>query len=58
MEIPATSARERWADVLDAVGADTWHIRAARDRHVVYEIHDRVPLVTVVDVGHRGDIHR
>lgn len=39
-------------------GADAWRIRAAKDWRIVYEIHDRVLLVTVVDVGHRREIYR
>lgn len=39
-------------------GSDTWRIRAAHIYRVVYEIHDRVLLVTVVDVGHRREIYR
>jgi mRNA interferase RelE/StbE len=38
-------------------GQDGWRIRVG-DYRIVYEIHDRVLLVTVVDVGHRGEIYR
>ncbi len=40
------------------VGVDAWLIRAAKDWRIVYEIHDRVLLVTVFDVGHRREIYR
>ena len=46
-------------------GSNTWRIRAAhtyrRAAHtyrVIYEIHDHVLLVTVIDVGHRREIYR
>lgn len=35
------------------VGQDAWRIRVANTYRVIYEIHDQVLLVTVVDVGHR-----
>ncbi|WP_199435572.1 type II toxin-antitoxin system RelE family toxin [Qaidamihabitans albus] len=37
---------------------NAWRIRAAKDYRIVYEIHDQVLLVTVVDVGHRREIYR
>lgn len=40
------------------VGQDGWRIRVANTYRVIYEIHDRVLLVTVVDVGHRREIYR
>ncbi|PXY16619.1 type II toxin-antitoxin system RelE family toxin [Prauserella muralis] len=40
-------------------GADNaWRVRAAKDYRIVYEIHDQVLLVTVIDVGHRREIYR
>ncbi|GAA5108895.1 type II toxin-antitoxin system RelE/ParE family toxin [Haloechinothrix salitolerans] len=39
-------------------GSNSWRIRAAYTYRVIYEIHDRVLLVTVVDVGHRREIYR
>ncbi len=36
---------------------EAWRIRIG-DYRVVYEIHDAVLLVTVIDVGHRGEIYR
>lgn len=38
-------------------GQEAWRIRVG-DYRVVYEIHDRVLLVIVVDVGHRRAIYR
>jgi len=40
------------------VGQDTWRIRVANTYRVIYEIHDQVLMVTVVDVGHRREISR
>ena len=40
------------------VGQDAWRIRVAHSYRVIYEIHDQVLLVTVVDVGHRREIYR
>jgi mRNA interferase RelE/StbE len=40
------------------VGQDAWRIRVANTYQVIYEIHDQVLLVTVVDVGHRREIYR
>ncbi|MPY99590.1 MAG: type II toxin-antitoxin system RelE/ParE family toxin [Actinophytocola sp.] len=39
-------------------GSNGWRIRAAHTYRIIYEIHDRVLLVTVVDVGHRREIYR
>jgi len=39
-------------------GSNTWRIRAAHTYRVIYEIHDHVLLVTVIDVGHRREIYR
>ncbi|MFN2496776.1 MAG: type II toxin-antitoxin system RelE/ParE family toxin [Pseudonocardiaceae bacterium] len=40
------------------VGQDAWRIRVANVYRVIYEIHDQVLLVTVVDVGHHREIYR
>jgi len=37
---------------------DAWRIRVAHAYRVIYEIHEQVLLVTVVDVGHRREIYR
>lgn len=38
-------------------GQEAWRIRVG-DYRVIYEIHDQVLLVIVVDTGHRRDIYR
>jgi mRNA interferase RelE/StbE len=38
-------------------GQEAWRIRVG-DYRVIYEIHDQVLLVLVVDVGHRREIYR
>jgi mRNA interferase RelE/StbE len=38
-------------------GQEAWRIRVG-DHRIVYEIHDQVLLVLVVDVGHRREIYR
>jgi mRNA interferase RelE/StbE len=38
-------------------GRDAWRIRVA-DYRIIYEIHDELLLVLVVDVGHRREIYR
>ena len=40
-----------------AGASDHWRIRVGAYR-VVYQILDRVLLVLIVDVGHRGDVYR
>ena len=37
-------------------GRDGWRLRVGRCR-VIYDVHDSVRVVTVVDVGHRKDIY-
>jgi mRNA interferase RelE/StbE len=37
--------------------SDMWRIRVG-DYRVVYQIMDRVLLVLIIDVGHRGDVYR
>lgn len=39
------------------VGQDGWRIRVG-DYRIIYEVHDQVLLVIVVDLGHRRDIYR
>lgn len=36
---------------------DRWRIRVG-DYRVIYEIHDRVLLVLVVEIGHRREVYR
>jgi mRNA interferase RelE/StbE len=38
-------------------GADSYRIRIG-DYRIVYEIHDRIVTVLVLEVGHRKDIYR
>jgi mRNA interferase RelE/StbE len=38
-------------------GQEGWRIRVG-DYRVVYEIHDQVLLVIVIDAGHRSGVHR
>jgi len=37
-------------------GQETWRIRVG-DYRILYEIHDQVLLVIVVDIGHRREIY-
>jgi mRNA interferase RelE/StbE len=43
--------------VVKLSGRDAWRIRIA-DYRIIYEIHDDVLLVLVVDIGHRSKIYR
>ena len=56
--IEALAANPRPPNCKKLVGQDGWRIRIANTCRVIYEIHDQVLLVTVVDVGHRREIHR
>lgn len=38
-------------------GRDGWRIRVG-DYRVIYEIHDRVLQVIVIQIGHRRDVYR
>lgn len=38
-------------------GREAWRIRIGNYR-VIYEIHDRVLVITVLEIGHRKDIYR
>lgn len=64
------SVRERITDAADTLaddprphgclkmrGADSYRIRVG-DYRIVYEIHDRIVTVLVLEVGHRKDIYR
>ena len=42
---------------LRLTGRQAWRIRAG-DYRIIYEIDDARHTVTVVDIGHRGDIYR
>jgi mRNA interferase RelE/StbE len=47
----------RPSGVVKLTGRDAWRIRVA-DYRIIYEIHDDLLLVLVVDVGHRREIYR
>ena len=51
------AARPRPPGVVKLSGRDAWRIRVA-DYRIIYEIHDNVLLVLVVDIGHRREIYR
>ena len=43
--------------VVKLSGQDAYRLRAG-DYRIVYEIHDRILLVVVLDVGHRREVYR
>ena len=55
--IDALSGDPRPAGCKKLAGQETWRIRV-RDYRIIYEIHDQVLLVIVVDIGHRREIYR
>jgi mRNA interferase RelE/StbE len=55
--IEALAAVPRPADVKKLRGRDAWRIRVG-DYRVIYEIHDKILRVIVINVGHRGEIYR
>lgn len=55
--IDSLSGNPRPAGCKKMAGQETWRIRVS-DYRIVYEIHDQILLVTVVDVGHRREIYR
>ncbi len=55
--IDALSGDPRPAGCKKLAGQETWRIRVG-DYRIIYEIHDRVLLVIVVDIGHRREIYR
>jgi mRNA interferase RelE/StbE len=56
IELLADEPRPKGAKKLTG-GAGEWRVRTG-DYRIVYEIHDRVLVVLVVAVGHRGAIYR
>jgi mRNA interferase RelE/StbE len=44
-------------DVKKLKGRDAWRIRVG-DYRVIFEIHDRVLQIIVINVGHRREIYR
>lgn len=55
--IEALSSDPRPGSCRKLAGQETWRIRVG-DYRVVYEIHDQVLLVLVVDIGHRREVYR
>lgn len=55
--IDALSGNPRPAGCKKLAGQQAWRMRAG-DYRIIYEIHDQVLLVIVVDVGHRREIYR
>jgi mRNA interferase RelE/StbE len=55
--IEALAGNPRPAGCKKLAGQESWRIRVG-DYRVVYEIHDQVLLVLVVDIGHRREIYR
>ena len=57
LRLASLEANPRPADVKKLKGRDTWRIRVGNYR-VIYEIHDRILKIIVVDLGHRKEIYR
>jgi len=55
--IEALGKAPRPADVKKLRGREGWRIRLG-DYRVIYEIHDRILRVIVINVGHRREIYR
>jgi mRNA interferase RelE/StbE len=55
--IDALSDNPRPGGCRKLAGQEAWRIRVG-DYRVIYEIHDQVLLILVVDIGHPRDIHR
>jgi mRNA interferase RelE/StbE len=55
--IDALSSNPRPAGCRKLAGQETWRIRVG-DYRILYEIHDQVLLVIVIDLGHRREIYR
>ena len=54
--IGALAGDPRPAGCKKLAGQETWRIRVG-DYRILYEIHDQVLLVIVVDMGHRREIY-
>ncbi len=50
-----TNARPAGAKKLK--GRDSWRIRVG-DYRVIYEIHDKVLQIIIIQIGHRRDVYR
>lgn len=55
--IEALSSDPRPGGCRKLADQEAWRIRVG-DYRVIYEIHDQVLLVLVVDIGHRREIYR
>lgn len=55
--IDALSGNPRPGGCRKLADQDAWRIRVG-DYRVIYEIHNQVLLVLVIDIGHRRDIYR
>ena len=55
--IDALSADPRPAGCKKLADQQAWRIRVG-DYRIIYEIHDQVLLILVVDIGHRREIYR
>jgi mRNA interferase RelE/StbE len=55
--IDALSGNPRPVGCKKLSGQQAWRIRVG-DYRIIYEIHDQVLLIIVVDIGHRREIYR
>jgi mRNA interferase RelE/StbE len=55
--IDALSGNPRPAGCKKLAGQEAWRIRVG-DYRIIYEVHDQVLLVLVVDIGNRREIYR
>lgn len=55
--LTALEANPRPAGVKKLKGRDAWRERVG-DHRIIYEIHDRVLQIVVIQVGHRRDVYR
>ena len=55
--LAALAENPRPAGCIKLAGMEAYRIRVG-DYRIVYEIEDRVLLVTVIDVGHRREVYR
>ncbi len=55
--LAALAENPRPAGCVKLTGLEAYRIRVG-DYRIVYEIADRVLIVTVIDVGHRRDVYR
>jgi mRNA interferase RelE/StbE len=55
--IEGLAGNPRPAGCKKLAGQEAWRIRVG-DYRIIYEIHDQVLLVIVVDLGHRREIYR